>query len=117
MNWNNPCIPQQSFYGATQQMGFTPYQTSQINGRTVNDFNEITANDVPMNGGFAYFPKNDMSEIQLRRWTPQGTIETISFKPNIVEQPKEPTELELLAERVAKIEKTLSAKTPAKKTE
>lgn len=50
-------------------------QPSTLSGRVVNDFNEITINDVPMSGQYAYFPKSDLSEIQVRRWTPNGTIE------------------------------------------
>lgn len=66
--------------GANQQN-----QPQGIIGRVVNDFNEITANDVPMNGVSAVFPKSDMSEIQLRTWAANGTIQAITYKP-ILEQ-------------------------------
>ena len=50
-------------------------------GRVVNAFEEITANDVPMDAPFAIFYKADGSEIQVRGWTSQGTIATKGYKP------------------------------------
>lgn len=61
-----------------------PAQSTQapgIIGRIVNDFSEITANDVPMNGNAAFFPKADGSELQVRSWTSSGTIQTVVYKP------------------------------------
>lgn len=63
----------------TQQQAAVP----QLIGRTVNSVDEITANDVPMNYPYAIFPKNDPSEVYLKSWTPNGTIQTIIFKPEI----------------------------------
>ena len=34
-----------------------------------------------MNAPYALFPKNDLSEIYLKSWTANGTIQTIVFKP------------------------------------
>ena len=56
-------------------------QPSGINGRVVNDFSEITASDVPMNGSAAFFPKSDGAEIQVRAWSPNGTIQTVIYRP------------------------------------
>lgn len=70
---NAPIYP----YGqVVQQNNF-----SNIVGKTVNDFNEITANDVPMDGRVAFFPKSDMSEIAVKNWESNGTIRTMTFKP------------------------------------
>lgn len=52
-----------------------------INGRVVNDFNEIIPDDVPTNGTYAFFVKNDMSEIQARTWEADGKIICVAFKP------------------------------------
>lgn len=57
-----------------------------LSGRIVDDFNVITANDVPMDGNGAIFVKKDGSEIQVRNWTAQGTIHTSVFKPVMIEQ-------------------------------
>lgn len=54
-----------------------------IIGRIVNDFSEITANDVPMNGNAAFFPKSDGTELQVRSWTSGGTIQTVVYRPVI----------------------------------
>lgn len=62
-----------------------PNQQPSIIGKTVNDFMEITANDVPMDGRYALFPKNDMTEIQVKTWGADGKIQTISYKPTISE--------------------------------
>ena len=65
-----------------------PQQPQGIIGRAVNDFSEITANDVPMDGRSAIFPKNDMSEIQVRTWGNDGKIITTSYKPILERQNK-----------------------------
>lgn len=64
-----------------QQPQFQAQQLPQLIGRPVNQVEEITANDVPMNAPYALFPKSDLSEIYLKSWTANGTIQTIAFKP------------------------------------
>ena len=71
-----------------QMPGTYPQQPQGIIGRSVNDFSEITANDVPMDGRRAVFPKNDMSEIQVRTWGNDGKIITTSYKPILEHQNK-----------------------------
>lgn len=58
-----------------------------INGKMVDKLENITANDVPMDGSFAVFPKRDMSEIYIKYWTGDGKIATIAFKPNVDSAP------------------------------
>lgn len=58
-----------------------PNQPIGLNGKIVDSAEQITANDVPMDGSFAMFPKKDMSEIYLKSWTPNGTIATVVFRP------------------------------------
>lgn len=53
-----------------------PNQPIGLNGKMVDAVEQITANDVPMDGSVAIFPKKDMSEIYLKSWTPNGTIAT-----------------------------------------
>lgn len=57
------------------------YNGTGLSGKYVNDFGEITANDVPMGGQPAIFIKNDRGEIQLREWSPNGQIITTLYKP------------------------------------
>lgn len=88
-----------------------------IPGRYVNDFSEITANDVPMNGCPAIFAKADRSEIQMREWSPNGQIVPTVYKlevPEVTNEVSQPvfdakTELlEPIMARLAEIEQKLS---------
>lgn len=72
---------QQNMQMQQPQFPGQPAQSPGIIGRIVNDFSEITANDVPMNGNAAFFPKADGSELQVRSWSSNGTIQTVVYKP------------------------------------
>ena len=48
----------------------------------MQDANQVTANEVPMDGNFAFFPKEDLSEIYAKCWSADGQIKTIAFKPS-----------------------------------
>lgn len=52
-----------------------------LSGGIVDDFNIITANDVPMDGNGAIFIKRDGSEIQVRNWNANGSITASVFRP------------------------------------
>lgn len=58
---------------------YQPFQPG-LSGKMVNDFTEIMANDVPMNGSYAFFVKSDLSEVQARAWSPDGRIVSVPFK-------------------------------------
>lgn len=58
-----------------------PQQIAGINGRVVQTVENINANEVPMDGSMAFFPKQDMSEIYVKGWNADGTIKTIVYKP------------------------------------
>lgn len=73
--------PQFAQQGQFQPQMQQVQQFSGLNGRIVDDFNILSANDVPMDGNGAIFIKKDGSEIQLRNWTANGTIQTTSYKP------------------------------------
>lgn len=79
-------------------------QSVGIPGKYVNDFNEITASDIPMNAPVV-FAKNDRSEIQIREWNANGQIVTTSYKA-VIEPTKPVTTLEtdeLLKPIIAKL--------------
>ena len=71
---------QQSAYNQMQQVP-QQIQQPQLIGHIVDGQKTIQASDVPMNAPYALFPKNDLSEIYLKSWTANGTIQTIVFKP------------------------------------
>lgn len=104
--YNNPynipsCYPQQytSYPQYLQQMQAARYQPQEqapvqmqgtyqqqpvgINGRMVQSVESINANEVPMDGSMAFFPKQDMSEIYVKAWDANGLIKTIVYKPQI----------------------------------
>lgn len=61
-------------------------QVQTVNGRFVQNANEVNASDVAMDGSMSLFPKSDMSEIYGKAWQPDGTIKTVIFKPVSEEQ-------------------------------
>ena len=65
--------------GANQQA--MPQQIAGINGRIVQAVENINANEVPMDGSVAFFPKQDLTEIYAKSWNADGTIRTLTFKP------------------------------------
>lgn len=79
---NNPYQNYNNLYSAQNNL---QQQVQSISGRVVNSFEEIVANDVPMDGRSALFPKNDLSEIQVRQWSADGKIQVTTYKP-ILEQ-------------------------------
>lgn len=52
-----------------------------ISGKFIQAPENITANDVPMDGSVALFPFQDMSQILAKAWQSDGTIKTIAYKP------------------------------------
>lgn len=80
---NYPYMPplQQATYQPPQMMPQYPV----IAGRIVNNAQEISASDVPMDGK-AVFVKADNSELYVKQWNPNGTIQTVTYKPCEEEQ-------------------------------
>lgn len=72
-----------------------PQQTDQMQqgifGKVVQSQDSIVANDVPMNGSVAFFPKSDLSEIYAKQWSADGTISTMVFKPDKKDEAVNPT--------------------------
>lgn len=77
---------QQNLQQPAQQMQQIQIPVS-LNGKIVPGAEVITANDVPMDGSMAFFPKQDMSEIYVKFWENNGTIRTIVFKPLLDQNP------------------------------
>lgn len=77
------------------------YQQNQIvqgiNGKIIAEMSQITANDVPMDGSVAFFPKQDLSEVYAKSWNADGTIRTVTYKPVLDNEPNNvPTDTEKL---------------------
>lgn len=77
----NPMANIQRFQPQEQMQQTIPQQITGINGRIVQEVDNINANEVPMDGSMAFFPKQDLSEIYVKGWNADGTIRTTVFKP------------------------------------
>lgn len=89
-----------------------PYRFSSIPGRTVNNLDEITPQEVPMDGSVSLFPQSDYSAIYAKTWTKEGRIATVKYVPE--QQPTEPVKtpieehLDKFDQRFDRLEKMLS---------
>lgn len=90
---------QNSMQGQMQQPQVQQYPINQatvqnpLNGRIVNTVEEITANDVPMNVPYSIFPKSDLSQIYIKSWNANGTIQTVVYKPIELENVQQGTNM------------------------
>lgn len=64
-----------------QQHSYQPQQAAQISGRVVQNENEITPQEVPMDGTVSLFPTADYKCIYAKVWNSDGTIRTLKFSP------------------------------------
>lgn len=128
---------QQQFPSMQPVINQNPVHNVGINGKFIQVVENITANDVPMDGSVAVFPKQDMSEIICKAWQADGTIRTVFFKPVLEEQPdnlpqmKEKLKFDIsdastevlmkrfddITERLEKMEKSMSKQTSRTKKE
>ena len=84
MQSQNPYMDRMNFlqnYQQSLQQQPMPQQIVGINGRIVQAVENINANEVPMDGSVAFFPKQDLTEIYAKSWNADGTIRTLTFKP------------------------------------
>lgn len=116
--------PQNGNYVATPQTYQNPYvqqpnRFQSIPGRLVNNLDEITPQEVPMDGSVSLFPQNDYSAIYAKTWTKDGTIATVKFVPEQpqMEPQKSPLEerLDRIDQRFDKLEKMLSNRNKPRK--
>lgn len=85
---------QQNFQPQVQQLQQPQQQQAQgLICKPVVDASNVSPNDVPMDGNAAVFPKNDFTEIYVKSWTPNGTIQTIVYKPVQPENQSESTNI------------------------
>lgn len=80
-NIYNPYINQQ--FRPPYQIPQPMYQQmpeQQMYGKIVCSVDNITPNDVPMDGNAAFFPLQDMSAIYAKSWQPDGKIRTRLYK-------------------------------------
>lgn len=73
--------PEYQQYQTIQPYGMQNLSANILSGRIVNDQNEILASDVAMDRPYSIFPKNDLSQIYIKSWNPNGIIQTIAYAP------------------------------------
>lgn len=100
-----------------QQQNNYSSQRNVLYGRFVNNIDEITPNEVPMDGSISIFPRNDYAEIYVKTWDTNGTIKTFTFVPQQAVEEKEVNINDVLLEKLDNIEKLLSKKAPNYKKE
>lgn len=106
-------IPQRPIYG--QQPSYQPSlatlgqnnisTASGLTGRIIQTENEITPNEVAMDGSVSLFPLGDYSAIIAKQWNANGTISTIKYVPVVENEDGkdvEPSKLDTLSEQVNK---------------
>lgn len=103
--------PQYGNYPQYQQQNNQPIAPIGINGKIVNDFNEITIKDIPTDCSPAFFIKSDYSEIQSRRWSDTGSVIPVTYKAVIdTSETQEEKPFDRLNRRLDEIEALLTKK-------
>lgn len=79
----------------------TPQPMQNLGIRQYNNQNEITVNEIPMDGSYKLFAKADMSEVVAKCWTPNGNIQTLEYslkKPLETEKTDELPQIDLTSQ-------------------
>lgn len=109
--FQNPA--QQYPYAASSAQPLS-YSIPQITGRLIRTIDEVTPQEVPMNGSPGVFPLQDMSAIFVKAWTKEGNIATVRFVPEAQEEKQVSTNLDArldaIDKRFDKLERMLSKK-------
>lgn len=64
------------------------FDTAQrLPGRFVSCEDDISLQEIPMDGSISYFPTQDLSKIFIRQWNKQGKLEGLTY---ILHQPESP---------------------------
>lgn len=65
----------------TSQQQSLYQQPQSLRGRIVNSVEEITPNEVSMDGSVTLFPTKDFEKIYAKAWNADGTISTVEYIP------------------------------------
>lgn len=112
--YGNPYANDPRFSGrnnvANEYPGFNNFQRPApgLQGRFVTNGEEITPQEVPMDGSVGLFPQNDYSCIYAKQWTKDGNIQTVRYVPEQV-TPVQTDQKTPLEEHLDRIEEKLEA--------
>lgn len=84
-------------------------QQPSLSGKIVNALEEISAQDVPMDGSVGFFPVADGSAIYVKAWQSNGGIQTDRY---VLDRPAEvthqqPSEFDLVMQRLDRMEQMI----------
>lgn len=91
-----------------QYQGFGQPYSPRLSGRIVKAITEIGVGEVPTDGSIGWFPAADASCVWAKKWSGNGTIETVRYVPEPREEPED--KLAVLTERVAALESAIARK-------
>lgn len=80
--------PQQTYMPQTPQPSPSqePMAIPHLIGRSISANDQIPPKEIPSDGSPAYFPMQDGSAILVKVWTGNGTIQTVRYVPEQVQQ-------------------------------
>lgn len=80
--------PQQTYMPQTPQPvpSQEPMAIPRLIGRSISANDQIPPKEIPSDGSPAYFPMQDGSAILVKVWTGNGTIQTVRYVPEQVQQ-------------------------------
>lgn len=112
--------PQQQYMNYFQQMQQPVQQQLPMNqlstGKIVDSVDMVRVTDIPIDGNSYYFPKADGTEVYSKRWLSNGSTEINTYvKVNAQQEEENKRKIEddifdklnLIDERIAKLEKGL----------
>lgn len=93
--YNSLAQGMQNNVGNNSPMGYPMQQTQPANppiiyGKIVQNENDVSPNDVPLDGKIAAFPQADLSCVYLKSWNARGGIDSVRYVPDVAtQQPNE----------------------------
>ena len=83
--------PQQTYMPQAPQPAPSqePMAIPHLIGRSISANDQIPPREIPSDGSPAYFPMQDGSAILVKVWTGNGTIQTVRYIPEQVQQPSQ----------------------------
>lgn len=103
-NWNRPTI--QNVLPKQQIRPMLP-------GRKISSIEEVSPNEIPMDGQPIIFPCHDWNTIYAKAWNQDGTMETVKYVPETSNQYD--YILNSILERLDRIESMLQNRQPINK--
>lgn len=109
--YSNNFYPNYSNYNNPYQNQAPAQQAMGLQGKIVDSAEMVKVTEVPF-GGFAVFPKGDMSEIYVKSWNSNGTTQIHTYRPVPIEETPEAKQADtnaLILQQIANLDSKLDA--------